>query len=263
VIEEAGFGAVYATGAGFANSSFGFPDVGLITLSEVVTHVQRLADAIDAPLLVDADDGYGGSLSVYRAVRELERAGAAAIQLEDQAAPKRCGHFDGKRLVSEGEMLEKLTAAGEARTDPELVIIARTDAYESEGFGGVVARAQSYAAAGADAVFVEAIPTKEELGALPSLIDVPLVANVVEGGKTPLVTADELEQMGYGVALYANTALRIAVQAVKEAMEVLRRDGSTERLLERMLPWEERQRLVYLPEMRALEERFAAAATHV
>jgi carboxyvinyl-carboxyphosphonate phosphorylmutase len=256
IIEEAGFEAVYVTGAGFSNASLGLPDVGLTTLTEVVTHVQRVADAVDVPLIVDADAGYGGVLNVHRAVRQIEHAGAAAIQLEDQAAPKRCGHFDGNTVVSVAEMKQRIAAAFDARQDPDLLLIARTDAYQSEGFDGVVRRAEEYVAAGADAIVVEAPTELEHVRQLPQLIDAPLVANMVEGGKTPLLDAATLQRMGYRVVLFANTALRVAVKAVQEAMAVLRAQGSTASLLDRMVTWEERQRLIGLPHMQALEARF-------
>ena len=255
VIEETGFEAIYVTGAGFANASFGRPDIGLITLTEVRDHVRRIADVVKVPLVVDADTGYGGVLNVSRAVRELEDAGAAAIQIEDQAEPKRCGHFDGNTLISPDEMVRKLTAALEARRDPDLVLIARTDAYQSEGLEGAVSRAQQYVAAGADALFIEAPTSLADLKLLPSLIDAPLIANMVEGGKTPLTNAAELGEMGYRVALFANTALRSAVHAVQESMRVLAEEGDTKSLWSKMLTWEERQRLIGLPEMQALEAR--------
>lgn len=256
VVEECGFDAVYVTGAGFANASFGRPDVGLVTASEVVTHVQRIAEVVNIPVIVDADTGYGGVLNVRRTVQQLERAGAAAIQLEDQVSPKRCGHFEGNTVVPVEEMLRKLSAAIDARQDPDLLVIARTDARQTEGYDDAVRRAQAYAAAGADAVFVEAPRTLDELRRLPKLIEVPLIANMVEGGKTPLLNSRELDEMGFRVALFANTALRTGVKAVFEAMQTLRVDGGSERLLDRMLTWEERQRLIGLPEMEALEERY-------
>lgn len=258
IIEESGFDAVYVTGAGFANASFGSPDVGLVTLSEVVTHVGRITDVIDIPVVVDADTGYGGVLNVHRAVRQLEHAGAAAIQLEDQITPKRCGHFDGKAVVPTEEMLQKLAAATAARADDDLVIIARTDARQTGGFDDAVARARAYRAAGADMIFVEAPQSVDELARLPELIDAPLVANMVEGGKTPLLDAGELQEMGYRAVLFANTALRVAAKAVGAAMRDLRASGSTKPLLPDMVTWDERQRLIRLPEMQDLEARFLA-----
>ena len=259
IIEEAGFDAVYVTGAGFANASFGSPDVGLVTLSEVVTHVGRIADAVGIPVVVDADTGYGGVLNVHRAVRQLEHAGAAAIQLEDQVEPKRCGHFEGKSVVPVEDMLQKLAAATDARTDDDLVIIARTDARQTGGFTEAVDRANAYRAAGADLIFVEAPQTVEELRRLPGLVDAPLVANMVEGGKTPLLDAHELQDMGYRAVLFANTALRVAAKAVTAAMQQLRATGGTTSLLDSMVTWDERQRLIRLPEMQDLEDSYLAA----
>lgn len=255
VIEQSGFEGVYVTGAGFANASFGVPDIGLIALPDIREHVRRIASVVTVPVVVDADTGYGGILNVGRAVRELELAGASAIQIEDQAEPKRCGHFDGKRLVSPDEMVQRLAAAIDARTDPDLVIIARTDAYQEEGMAGAVERARAYRLAGADALFVEAPTSTEDLRELPRLLDAPIIANMVEGGKTPMVDAAELEAMGFRVALFANTALRAAVFAVQNAMQVLREQGGTATLAGRMLGWEDRQNLIGLPQMQELEAR--------
>ena len=260
IIEGAGFEAVYLTGAGLANASFGLPDLGLTTLTEVVAQVQRIADAISVPLIVDADTGYGGALNVVRTVRELERAGAAAIQLEDQVNPKRCGHFDGKEVVPTAEMVQKIAAAVYTRRDPDLVIVARTDARAVEGFEAAIERSRAYAAAGADVIFFEAPLTIEELRHVPEAVPAPILANMVEGGKTPLLSATELEALGYRVVIFANAALRVAAKAVQDAMQVLRERGTTEPLLDRMLGWEERQRLVDLPRYQELDRRLAAAA---
>jgi 2-methylisocitrate lyase-like PEP mutase family enzyme len=260
IIQNTGFGGVYLTGAGFSNASFGLPDVGLVGLGDVVTHVQRVTDVVSIPVIVDADTGYGGPLNVYRTVRLLEQAGAAAIQIEDQVTPKRCGHFDGKAIISEQEMLQKIAAALDARADPDLVLIARTDAYQDEGLEGAARRARAYAAAGADVIFVEA-PTKvEELERLPGMIDAPLIANMVEGGKTPLLSADELEAMGYRFALFANTALRSALKAITEAMAVLHAAGGSGPILDRLATWSERQGLLGLEDLREQEERYVKIA---
>jgi methylisocitrate lyase len=263
IIEGAGFEAVYLTGAGLANASFGLPDLGLTTLTEVVAQVQRIADAISVPLIVDADTGYGGPLNVVRTVRELERAGAAAIQLEDQVNPKRCGHFDGKEVVPTAEMVQKIAAAVYTRRDPDLVIVARTDARAVEGFEAAIERSRAYAAAGADVIFFEAPLTIEELRHVPEAVPAPILANMVEGGKTPLLSATELEALGYRVVIFANAALRVAAKAVQDAMQVLRERGTTEPLLDRMLGWEERQQLVDLPRYQELDRRLAAAPEHM
>jgi methylisocitrate lyase len=246
MVQEAGFEAVYVTGAGFANAALGIPDLGLTTMTEVVSQAQRVADAVEIPVVVDADTGYGGALNVVRTVRELERAGAAAIQLEDQVSPKRCGHFEGTEVVEVEEMLVRIEAAKHARRDPDLVLIARTDARACEGYDQAVARARAYHAAGADLIFVEAPRTVDELRALPKDVRAPLLVNVVEGGKTPQLTAAEYEEMGFKVALFANTALRAAAKAVQDAMAALKREGSSASILDRLVPWPERQRLVDL-----------------
>ncbi|MDP8923376.1 MAG: isocitrate lyase/phosphoenolpyruvate mutase family protein [Chloroflexota bacterium] len=260
VIEAAGFGAVYVTGAGIANTSLGVPELGLTTMTEIVAQAQRIADVIGVPAIVDADTGFGAPLNVVRTVRELERAGAAAIQLEDQVSPKRCGHFEGKAVVSTEEMVQKIAAATYARRDPDLVIAARTDARAVEGFEAAVERSRAYVAAGADVIFFEAPRTVDELARLPSLVPAPLLVNMVEGGKTPLLSAAELEAMGHRIVIFPNTAMRVAMKAVQDAMRVLRAEGSTHALLGRMIGWDERQRLVGLPEYEALDRRFAATA---
>lgn len=256
LIEHAGFEAVYATGAGFSNASFGFPDIGLISMSEVVQHVSRLTAAVEIPVIVDADTGYGDLLQVRRTVQELERAGAAAIQLEDQVAPKRCGHFDGQQVIATSDMVLKIAIAADSRRDDDLVIIARTDSRNVHGLEDAIERGKAYAAAGADVVFVEALRSRAELLDLPAQIGVPLLANMVEGGKTPVLTATELAQAGYKIALFANAALRASMAAVREVMDILRAEGSTENALSMMVPWEDRQSIVGLEAFRALEDRY-------
>lgn len=256
--QEAGFPAIYLTGAGLANAQFGLPDLGLIGLAEVTAHTARIAEAVDVPLIVDADTGYGNALNVRRTVRELERAGAAALQLEDQVSPKRCGHFAGKEVIPRDEMVQKIRAAVEARRDPDTVIIGRTDALALEGIEGAIARARAYRAAGADVIFVEAPLSRDHLARLPKEIDAPLLVNQVEGGRTPLLSAQELEALGFRIALYANTLLRVALFAVRDALATLAADGSSDRLRERMLDWDERQRLAGLHEWLALERRYAS-----
>lgn len=256
VIQEAGFDAVYATGAGFANASYGVPDVGLIGVDAVVEHVRRLADVLTVPLIVDADNGYGGVLNVARTVRQLERAGASAIQLEDQVTPKRCGHIDGSTVIPERDMVAKLTAAVDARDDDDLVLIARTDALATESVDSAVHRANAYVEAGADLIFVEAPRSTELLASLPAQVKAPLIANMVEGGKTPMLSAPELQELGFRVALFANAAMRVAVRATQRAMAHLYQAGSTEALVDDMLTWDERQRLIGLPAIQRDEERY-------
>jgi 2-methylisocitrate lyase-like PEP mutase family enzyme len=257
LVERAGFEAVYVTGAGIANVVLGRPDVGLTTLSEIVAQVEHIADVVDVPLLVDMDTGFGNAINARRAVRDLERAGAAGIQVEDQTFPKRCGHFSGKEVVSLAEMRLKIQAVADARRDPSTVIVARTDALALDGVDAAVERGQAFVEAGADVVFIEAPRTREELASLPARVPAPLLANMVEGGKTPLCSAAELGAMGYAAVLFANTAMRVAAQAAGDALIELRRTGDAAPLMDRMLSWQDRQALVGLPEIEALERRYA------
>jgi len=260
IIEEAGFKATMFTGAGFANMEFGLPDMGLTTLTEIVQQVGRIVDAVDIPVIADADTGYGNPLNVGRTIRELEHAGAAAIALEDQVFPKRCGHFEGKRVIPAEEMVIKLKAAVDARRDPDLVIIARTDARAVYGIEDAIRRAQMYAEAGADVTFVEAPQTVEEMAAVAKQVKVPQLVNIVEGGKTPELSLEELDRMGFRLVVYANCALRAAILGMKEVLATLARDGGTSGTLDRMVTWQERQRLVRLPEYQKLDEAYATPA---
>ena len=255
LVEMAGFKCCFITGAGLANSQWGLPDVGLVSLGEVANETRNICDAVDIPVIVDADTGYGGALSVMRTFRLLERAGAAGIQIEDQAMPKRCGHFSGHQLVSAEEMAAKIDAAGRARENPDLVIIARTDANSVLGFEAALQRAQVYAESGADVIFVEAPSSIEELRQIPAALSgTPVIVNMVEGGKTPLLAHDQLEEMGYRLVLHANLLLRAMLKAGQESLAHLREHGSSEGLLEQILPWNERQELVNLQEFDALED---------
>jgi len=255
LVKRHGFEAVYMTGAGTTAVRLGMPDVGLLTATEMIDNAGRIAEASGLPLIADADNGYGGVLNVRRTVRGLESAGAAMIQIEDQVMPKRCGHFDDKQVVREAEMVARIRAACDARRDPSTLILGRTDARHTEGLDGAIARARAYAAAGADLLFVEAPLTVDELAAIPRALPVPAVVNIVEGGRTPALAASELEAMGYRVVIYANTALRVAAFAVRDAMRELIMTGSSRSLEDRMLAWDERQRLVRLPEHEELDRR--------
>lgn len=257
--EAVGFEALYLSGAGVANVLLGRPDVGLVTMTELVEQVERLSDVVSLPILVDIDTGFGNALNAQRAVRAVERAGAAGIQIEDQLFPKRCGHFDGVDVISLGEMRGKLQAVLDARLDPDLVVVARTDALGVQGFDAAVDRALAFVEVGADVVFVEAPRSMDELRALPERIPAPLVANVVEGGRTPQLSARELGAMGYRIVLFANTALRVAARAAREALEILRSDGDSRRLVGSMLSWDERQALVGLPEIERLAARYGGS----
>ncbi|MFN8535246.1 MAG: oxaloacetate decarboxylase [Dehalococcoidia bacterium] len=256
LIGEAGFAAVYATGAGIANVLLGLPDLGLTTMTEIVDQVRRIGDAVEIPLIADADTGFGNPLNVRRTVREIERAGAAGIQLEDQVSPKRCGHFAGKDVIDADEMVQKVRAACDARQDPDTIIVARTDAIAVLGVEEAIRRARLYHDAGADVIFVEAPTDRDTFAALPRQIDAPLLANMTEGGRSPLLPASELQAMGYKIALFPNTALRLALKAVQSGLQTLAADGGSAALLDRLLPWDERQRVVGLPEYEQLERRY-------
>lgn len=262
IAADVGFQAIYATGAGISNALLGVPDVGLATLTEIADQVRRICESVDVPVVADMDTGYGNAVNAVRAIRTLERAGAAAVQIEDQVFPKRCGHFAGKEVISIAEMRAKLLAVLDARLDPATVVIARTDAIAVEGAEAAIERANTYAELGADLVFVEAPPTDELLATLPGLVKAPLVANMVEGGVTPLHSVEELGAMGYRVVLFANTALRSAMHAVRTALLTLRRDGGSERLIDSMIGWDERQRLVGKPEIDRLEALYTTHEDH-
>jgi 2-methylisocitrate lyase-like PEP mutase family enzyme len=256
VIAAQGFAAVYVTGAGIANMSLGMPDIGLVTISELADHVAAIADAVGVPILADADTGFGNALNVGRTVRQLERAGAAGIQIEDQVFPKKCGHFSGKGVVACGEMVAKIKAAVDVRSDPDLQIVARTDARAIEGLDAAIARAQAYAEAGADVTFVEAPRDVGEMRRIASEISVPQIANMVFGGLTPALPHSELAKLGFGGVLYANAALQAALKSVNDVMAALKRDGSLAQVADRLAGFEERQQAVDKPRYDELEQRY-------
>ena len=256
IIEAAGFAAVYVTGAGLANAYLGVPDLGLTTATEVADHVAAIREAVSVPVIVDADTGFGNALNMGRTVRLLERAGANAIQIEDQVFPKRCGHFDGKDVVPAVEMVGKVKAAVDARHDAGLMIIARTDARATEGMEAALDRAASYAEAGADALFVEAPQSLDELRRIPRDLPGVHIANMVFGGKTPLLPREELASIGFAGILYANAALQAAMLAMKDVMAHLHKHGSLAGAEDRLISFGERQALVDFDRFRALESRY-------
>ena len=256
VIEDLGFEAIYVTGAGVTNMWFGMPDQGFMGLAEIADHTARIRDAVNVPLLVDADTGFGNALNVIHTVRTLERAGADCIQLEDQVAPKRCGHFSGKEVISTEEAVNKIKAAVDARRDADLMIMARTDAAATLGFEAAVERAQKFAEAGADILFVEAVTQAEEVRALPQRLPQPKLMNMVIGGRTPIFNAQQLGELGYGIVLYANAALQGAVMGMQKALTVLRDEKEVQEASGLVTPFAERQRLVGKPEWDALEKRY-------
>jgi 2-methylisocitrate lyase-like PEP mutase family enzyme len=255
VVADTGFSAAYVTGAGIANSFLGIPDNGLVTLTELADHVTAIRAVFRGPLLVDADTGFGNALNMRRTIQVLERAGADAIQIEDQLFPKRCGHFDGKEVIPVAEMVAKLKAAVDARDDPDLLIVARTDALAVEGFAAAIDRVEAYREAGADVGFVEAPTMPEQIAAIGRL-PWPQLINVVVGGKTPELANDELQRLGFAGVIYANAALQAAVLGMQRALSHLkqnRRIGDAEDLL---APFAERQRLVDIEGFQTLERRY-------
>ena len=256
VIEDLGFEAIYVTGAGVTNMWFGLPDQGFMGLHEIADHTARIRDAVALPLIVDADTGFGNALNVRHAVRVLERAGADCIQLEDQVAPKRCGHFSGKEVIATEEAVAKIKAAVDARTDPDLLIMARTDACAVHGFEAAIERAHRFSEAGADILFVEAVETADEIRRLPQLLHKPQLMNMVIGGKTPIFGTDELGQLGYGIVLYANAALQGALAGMQQALTVLRDARRIDEDPALVAPFKERQRLVGKPAWDELEKRY-------
>ena len=260
VIADLGFEAIYITGAGVANMSLGLPDQGFMGLVEIADHTARIRDAVTLPLIVDADTGFGNALNVRHTVRVLERAGADGIQLEDQVAPKRCGHFAGKEVISTDEAVAKIKAAVDARADADLLIIARTDAAAVHGFEAAVERAQRFAEAGADILFVEAVTTADQIRALPLRLPQPQLMNMVIGGKTPIFGADELAALGYGFVLYANAALQGAVAGMQRVLGTLRDTKRVDEDASLVVSFAERQRLVGKAEWDALEQRYDPGA---
>ena len=244
IIEDLGFEAVYVSGAGITNTFWGMPDLGFVSLTEMAQHTATIREAVNVPIVVDADTGFGNALNVRHTVRVLERAGADAIQLEDQTMPKRCGHFDNKSVISTEEMVGKVKAAVDARSSRDLLIIARSDALAVEGFDATVERVQRYIEAGADVTFVEAPQDTEEIRKIPQLLSVPQVVNIVVGGKTPVVGQEELAAMRYGLVLYANVALQGAIAGMQTALKQLKATGRVDGASSAIASFAERQRLV-------------------
>lgn len=256
VVADMGFEAIYVTGAGVTNMSLGLPDQAFMGLHDIAEHTARIRDAVDVPLLVDADTGFGNALNTYHTVRTLERAGADCIQLEDQVSPKRCGHFQGKDVIPADEMIGKIRAACDARRDPDLLIMARTDVAAVQGFEAAIERAQRYAEAGADLLFVEAVTEPSEVRALPQRLTTPQLINMVIGGKTPITDAQALTALGYSLVLYANAALQGAVRGMQRALGQLQTAGRIDEDPDLVVSFAERQRLVDKPRWDALEARY-------
>ncbi len=254
--EQAGFEAVYLSGASIAYTRLGRPDIGLVTASEVADTLQNICARISLPVIVDADTGFGNALNVARTVRQFERAGAAVIQLEDQVTPKRCGHLEGKALVSASEMTGKIKAALDARS--EALIMARTDAVAVEGLDKAMERAEQYVQAGADILFIEAPRSLDDMKTVTGRFAarLPMLANMVEGGKTPLLDAQGLEKLGYRIAIFPGGLARCLAFAAREFFAVLKRDGSTNGMRERMLDFQGLNRVIGTPEMLELGKKY-------
>jgi 2,3-dimethylmalate lyase len=256
VVADQGFAAAYVTGAGIANTFFGVPDIGLVTVSELAAHVAAIREAFAGPLVVDADTGFGNAVNVVRTMQLLERAGADALQIEDQVFPKRCGHFAGKEVIPAAEMVAKIKAAVDTRHDPDLLIIARTDAIAPEGFAAALERAAAYREAGADVTFVEAPTSIEEIAEIPRHLPWPQLINIVIGGRTPELPNAKLKELGYAGVIYANLALQSALKGMQAALGELRRRGHIGDALNLITDFSERQRLVHKDEFDALERKY-------
>jgi methylisocitrate lyase len=253
-IEKAGFDAVYVSGAGLSNAVYGLPDVGMITMTESVSHAHQIASAVTIPIIVDGDTGYGEAINIARTVHEMEFAGVSGIHFEDQILPKKCGHLDGKELVSAKAMAEKLRAASAAKSDADMLLIARTDARGVTTFDDAVDRAKRYLDAGADAIFPEALQNREEMARFAEMVKAPLLANMTEFGKTPLLSLSELREMGYRMVIYPQTALRVAYKAIASMLADLRRDGDQNAWVGRMQTREELYELLDYDGLKKIDE---------
>jgi len=258
LIAQAGFPAVYMTGFGTAASVLGQPDVGLLTMSEMVSRAAALAAVVgDRPLIADADTGYGNPINVRRTVREYEQAGVAAIHIEDQVWPKKCGHMEGKQVISVDEMVQKIRAAVDARQDPDFVIIARTDANAVYGLEDALRRGRAYREAGADVIFIEAPRSIEELRAIARAFpDVPLLYNWAESGKTPLLPLEEIHALGFKLVIFPVSMLFAATQALLDLLEALKQGQTSLAFAERMVTFSQFTDQIGLPEIQALERRY-------
>lgn len=257
--EEAGFDCLYLSGASIAYTRLGRPDIGLTSVSEVVDTVALIRDRVSLPLIVDGDTGYGNALNTQRTVRQFERAGASAIQLEDQGFPKKCGHLAGKNLISTDEMTGKIAASCDARCNEDFLVIARTDAIAVEGFDAAIARAERYLTAGADILFVEAPRNRQELEAIGTRFGTrtPLIANMVEGGRTPITSAQDLHKIGFQIVIFPGGLARAVLWQARNYFASLRRNGSNTAFQDRMVDFDELNRTVGLPEMVTLSTRWS------
>jgi 2,3-dimethylmalate lyase len=258
IIEQTGFGAVYMTGYGTSASVLGRPDVGLLTMTEMVERARNMAEIINVPLIADADTGYGDIINVIRTVREYEKAGVACIQLEDQVAPKKCGHMLGREIIPAEEMVKKIEAAVDTRIDPDFMIMARTDARTNHGYEEAIKRCKLYKKAGADIIFYESPETIEEMERLNrELGDTLTLANMLEKGRTPLLTVNELGKLGYNLVIFCVSSVYVTAKAVKDLMVYLKENGTTKGLVNnKMIPFEEFNTMIGLNEIREIEKKY-------
>ena len=255
LVEAAGFDAVYLTGGGYSRAS-SYPDLGLLTVVENVHFIGLTVEAVGIPVIADADTGYGNAINVIRTVREYEKSGVAGFHMEDQVAPKKCGHYEGKHVIPKAEMIGKIKAAADTRRDADMVIIARTDARAMEGLAAAIDRVNSYLEAGADVAFVEAPQSVEELRVVGRSVNGPNLVNVFEGGKTPMQSAAELEEMGFRLGIYPSQTHRAAIRAAQKVLAVLKQDGDTIRVEPDLATFQEREDAVGTDRWRTLEEKY-------
>lgn len=257
IIEDVGFEALYISGASLANGVGGYPDIGFLSGTEMTAQAGYIARAVNIPAIMDIDNGYGEAINVFRTVQEAERQGLCGVHIEDQVIPKRCGHLDGKQVISTEHMCEKIAAAVAARQNPDFLVIARVDSKAVYGFDDAVARANRYMAAGADMIFAEALTTREEFEEFPRQVKAPLLANMTEFGKTPYLTLQEFEGFGYNIVIYPMTAFRIMMKAVEDGMRTLRKEGTQSGLLERMTTRQDLYRLIHYQDYETLDAGLA------
>ena len=255
LVEAAGFAAVYLTGGGYSRAS-GYPDLGLLSLTENVQFIGRTVEAVGIPVIADADTGYGNAINVIRTVREYEKTGVAGFHIEDQVSPKKCGHYEGKEVISRAEVVGKIKAAVDTRRDADLVIIARSDARAVEGLEAAIDRVNAYLEAGADVGFVEAPQTVEELRIVGKTVRGPALVNVFEGGKTPMLGATELEAMGFRLGIYPSQTHRAAIRAAQRVLAAMKRDGDTRAIETELATFQEREDAVGTAAWRTLEEKY-------
>ena len=257
LVEKAGFNALYISGAGLANGVAAMPDIGLLTMTEVLTQSKYIIDAVDIPCIIDGDTGFGEAINVMMMIKEMESLGAGGVHIEDQEMPKKCGHLAGKRLVSPEAMAVKIAAAVEARTDSDFLIVARTDARAVEGIDGAIKRANVYLEAGADAIFPEALESKEEFILFRKEISAPLLANMTEFGKSPYLSAKEFEGMGYNMVIFPLTTFRVMLKSVENALSVLKTEGTQKAFIEEMMTRKELYEIIGYEDYEGIDKKIS------